>query len=129
MTRFRRFLLLPLLTSTSLIGCASDSTDTPTKLPQRGQLQWEDRFENGLSEWVIELERPGTVAASDGALEIDVPAGATLWFKRELHAPVEITFEATAIAAAGPNDRVSDIDEMFLVVGEMPEFLERPDGT
>lgn len=113
MTRFRRILPLLLLTSTSLtiVGCG---TEARGKLPQLGPLQWEDRFETGLGQWIVELEQPGTVAASDSALEIDVPAGATLWFKHELHAPVAITFDATAIAAAGPNDRVSDINVFWM---------------
>lgn len=116
MTRFRRILPLLLLTSTSLtiVGCATDRTEARGKLPQLGPLQWEDRFETGLGQWIVELEQPGTVAASDSALEIDVPAGATLWFKHELHAPVAITFDATAIAAAGPNDRVSDINVFWM---------------
>ncbi len=112
MTRLRRMLLFA-STSVMMIGCASERTEPPAP-PHRGHLQFEDRFENGLSQWVIELEQPGTVAASDGALEIDVPAGATLWFKHELHAPVAIAFEATAIAAAGPNDRVSDINAFWM---------------
>jgi hypothetical protein len=97
-----------------LISCASTPIAAPAEMPRLGSLQWQDDFDNGLDNWVIEIERPGVVTTSKGALEVDVPAGATLWFKRELFAPVTITFEATAIAADGPNDRVSDINTFWM---------------
>jgi hypothetical protein len=79
-----------------------------------GSLIAADNFENGLGQWVIELEQGGSVTAEQGTLEIDVPAGATLWFKQELISPVAITFEATAVDAGGPNDRVSDINTFWM---------------
>lgn len=97
-----------------LMSCASTPIGLPVSMPRLGSLLWQDDFDNGLDHWVIELERPGLVTTSKGALEIDVPAGATLWFKYELFAPVAITFEATAIAANGPNDRVSDINTFWM---------------
>lgn len=75
-----------------------------------GPLLFQDDFRNGLAQWAIELEQPGRVVAQDGALDIDVPAGATLWFRHELTGPIAIVYEATAIAAGGPNDRVSDLN-------------------
>ena len=65
---------------------------------------------HGLGNWVAELEKPGTVTFSKGVLEIDVPAGATIWWKHELAGPVQIEYEATMIARGGPNDRVSDLN-------------------
>src|SRR5687768_10063769 len=85
-----------------IAGCAGT--------PQLGAELARDDFRNGLAQWSIELERPGSVRAVDGVLDIDVPAGATLWFKPELSGPLAITFVATAIAAGGPNDRVSDMN-------------------
>lgn len=73
------------------------------------QILYEDHF-NNLDNWVQELEKPGTVAARDGAVAIDVPAGCTLWFKPELNSPVRIEYQATVISAGGPNDRVSDLN-------------------
>jgi hypothetical protein len=97
-----------------LVSCTTSPTTAPAKMPTLGSLQWQDDFDNSLDYWVIELEKPGTVTTSNGALEIDVPAGATLWFRHELTAPVAIAFEATAIAANGPNDRVSDINTFWM---------------
>lgn len=69
-----------------------------------------DDFRRGLGQWQVECEQPGRVTAHNGMLEIDVPAGATLWFRQLLHAPVAIDYSVTPVAAGGPNDRVSDIN-------------------
>lgn len=78
--------------------------------PTLGRLLHEDDFRGGLARWRVELERPGTIRATEGVLDIDVPRGATLWFEHELRSPVAIVYEATAVAAGGPNDRVSDVN-------------------
>jgi hypothetical protein len=48
--------------------------------------------------------------ASNGILHLDVPAGATFWFRPELRGPVLIQYETTMIQRGGPNDRVSDLN-------------------
>jgi hypothetical protein len=99
-----------------LAGLAAGCTVTSNARhsPRLGVELARDDFRNGLEQWSIELERPGTVRAADGVLEIDVPAGATLWFNHELTGPVAISFQATAVAAAGPNDRVSDLNTFWM---------------
>ena len=92
---------------TALFGAAALAADAPKRF---GPLLYQDDFRNGLAQWVVELEQPGLVAAQDGVLDIDVPAGATVWFRHELEGPIAIVYEATAIAAGGPNDRVSDLN-------------------
>jgi hypothetical protein len=47
-------------------------------------------------------------------LDIDTPAGLTLWFRPELVGPVMIQYEAQAISAGGPNDRVSDLNAFWM---------------
>jgi len=74
------------------------------------RLLYSDNFTAGLRQWVSELEKPGVVEASGGALQVDVRAGATIWFRHELRAPVAIEYEATMISRGGPNDRVSDLN-------------------
>jgi hypothetical protein len=71
---------------------------------------YSDDFNRGLNHWVAELEQPGTVEAKNGILQLDVPAGATVWFRPELRGPVMIQYEATMIRRGGPNDRVSDLN-------------------
>jgi len=64
--------------------------------------------------WILEAEQPARVIARDGVLDIDTPAGLTLWFKHPLTGPVEIEFDATAVAAGGPNDEVSDLNVFWM---------------
>ena len=95
--------------------CASCvAAPVSTDAPNLGALLASDDFNRGFEQWAVELEQPGSVRASDGVLDIDVPAGATLWFKQELSGPVAIVFEATAICAGGRNDRVSDMNTFWM---------------
>ena len=94
---------------------AATPTTAPASLPADAPFRTEkllhsDDFDRDLSNWSTELERGGSVAIRDGRLDIDVPAGCTVWFKPRLNGPVMIEYEATVIAAGGPNDRVSDLN-------------------
>jgi len=79
-----------------------------------GKLLFADDFRHGLDGWRVEMERPGTVTAKNGVLDIDVPAGVTVWFRHELEGPVMISYEATVVSAGGPNDRVSDLNSFWM---------------
>jgi hypothetical protein len=78
-----------------------------------GALLHSDDFADA-SHWVLESEEPARVVAREGVLDIDAPAGATLWFRDELTGPVEIEFAATAVSAGGPNDQVSDLNVFWM---------------
>lgn len=73
----------------------------------------QDDFCHGLGQWETELQDGGTVSAARGVLEIDVPSGATVWFKKRLEGPYVIEYTATAVSAGGPNDRVSDLNNFW----------------
>lgn len=75
-----------------------------------GELLFQDDFSSGVENWHSELQKDGTVRASNGALEIDVPGGCSVWLKRRLEGPLMISYEATAVSAGGANDRVSDLN-------------------
>jgi Domain of unknown function (DUF6250) len=77
------------------------------------QLQADD-FDHGMDNWVIEAERGGTVEAVHGQLNIDVPAGCTIWFKSQITEPVLIEYEARMVSAGGTNDRVSDLNSFWM---------------
>jgi hypothetical protein len=84
-------------------------------------------FGHGLKRWIIEAEKPATVTAKGGALDIIAPAGLTAWFKPELIGPIAIAYEAQAVSAGGPFDRVSDLNAFWMareVDGSSP--LTRP---
>ena len=44
------------------------------------RLLHRDEFRTGLGQWLVEAERGGSFSATDGILDVDSPAGATLWF-------------------------------------------------
>ena len=67
-----------------------------------------------MGQWQVEMEKPGTVTTKDGVLDIDVPAGVTVWFKQEIEGPVMISYVATVVSAGGANDRVSDLNSFWM---------------
>jgi hypothetical protein len=77
---------------------------------QIGGVIFSDDFHQGLAQWTPELEKGGRVEAHDGEMEIDVPAGCTVWFNPEITGPVLIEYDAICVKAGGPNDRVSDLN-------------------
>lgn len=91
------------LTVALLAGCAAHP----------GLLLHADDFVDARN-WVLESEQPARVIAQSGILDIDTPAGLTLWFKSRIDGPVTIRFEAQAVAAGGPNDHVSDLNVFWM---------------
>jgi hypothetical protein len=95
-----------------------------------GKLLFKDDFRS-LDNWHVEAEKPGQISAANGVLDIDVPAGVTLWFKPHLEGPLSIEFEATAVAEGGPNDQVSDLNVFWMannVDGLKPVFAHARSG-
>ncbi|GGW48873.1 Tat pathway signal sequence domain protein [Streptomyces galilaeus] len=84
--------------------------------PRHRRLIAHDDFRHGLGRWAVELERGGTVTASRGTLEVDVPAGATIWFKERLEGPYVLEYTAVPVSAGGVNDRVSDLNNFWNAV-------------
>ncbi len=73
-----------------------------------------DDFDAGLSRWHIEAEKPAKISAANGVLDIDTPAGVTLWFKPKLTGPIAIEFDATAVSEGRVNDEVSDLNVFWM---------------
>ncbi|MGA2581962.1 MAG: DUF6250 domain-containing protein [Tepidisphaeraceae bacterium] len=94
-------------------AAAQNPTTAPSITDPRftvGAVIYSDDFSTDTGHWVSELEHGGTVAIGGGKMEIDVPRGATVWFKPMLQGPILIQYQATVISAGGPNDRVSDLN-------------------
>ena len=104
-----RFVAALLLALTAILEPVDAEPVAPHPSLRFGAVLFQDDFRSGLSQWQIETERPGKIVANNGVLDIDIPAGATLWFKPQLTGPVAIVFDARAISAGGRNDRVSDL--------------------
>lgn len=81
---------------------------------RHAKLLHRDDFRRGLGEWIVEAEQPGQITAQGGVLDIDVPAGVTLWFRHELRSPVAIDYEVTAVSRGGANDQVSDVNAFWM---------------
>lgn len=65
--------------------------------------------------WVVEAEDPAAkVSETHGVIDIDSAKGITLWSPRKLSGPTTIRFEAMAVAAGGPNDKVSDLNAFWM---------------
>jgi hypothetical protein len=99
--------ILGLVLMAALLGCTCAA---PSAQFNRGKLLYSDDFNSPSGQWIPELENGGSVTEQKGKMEIDVPAGASVWFKPLLHGPLMIQYEATVISAHGPNDRVSDLN-------------------
>lgn len=84
-----------------------------------------DDFRHGLGQWRLEAASPrAQVAARDGVLDIDTPAGLTLWFHQPLSSPVAIDYDVRAVQAGGPQDAVSDVNAFW-----MAQDPAMPDGS
>ena len=78
------------------------------------QLIAADDFQHGPDLWKIEAEKPAIVTAQNGVLDIDSPAGISLWWKQKLHGPVVIEYRATAVQEGGANDHVRDLNAFWM---------------
>ncbi len=63
-----------------------------------------------LAAWHVEQMAGGDVIVRDGTLVIRDAAGATVWYREKLTAPVEISYDVTVVSRGGPFDRVSDLN-------------------
>jgi hypothetical protein len=82
----------------------------PPVRAESGRELTRDDFDGDLRQWVVEQMPGGTVTVRDGAMVIEDAGGCTVWLREKLTAPVEISYEITAISAGGPHDRVSDVN-------------------
>jgi hypothetical protein len=83
-----------------------------------------DDFRYGLDKWRVESAGAARVSARKGVLDIDTPAGITLWFLPELIGPVAIAYDVRAVAQGGANDAVSDVNAFW-----MASDVASPDGS
>lgn len=65
------------------------------------------------SQWKIETEQAASVTFGK-VIDIETPAGLSLWYTRELVGPVAIEFDALAVSEGGANDAVSDLNAFWM---------------
>lgn len=64
--------------------------------------------------WRVEAEQPARVAFAGGVIDVDTPAGVSVWYAKPIDGPVAISFEAMAVSEGGPNDAVSDLNAFWM---------------
>jgi hypothetical protein len=89
-----------------------------------GRILRRDDFRHGLGQWRIEAAGDAKVTAQDQVLDIDTPAGLTLWFLPELTGPVAIEYDVRAVCAGRPHDQVSDVNAFWMATDPAT-----PDGS
>jgi hypothetical protein len=65
------------------------------------------------ADWRIEAEQAAFVSFGE-VIDIEAPAGLSLWYTRELRGPVTIAFDALAVSEGGANDDVSDLNAFWM---------------
>src|SRR5450759_814599 len=83
----------------ALFALVAAEPDAPFRIVR---LLYSDSFAGGMNQWAAELEKPGVVEVKNGILHLDVPAGATVWFRPELRGPVMIQYELSLIHISEP---------------------------
>ncbi len=102
---------LPLISLVILLQSCYQNTKTDPGFIKKGLLCQDDFSSENTDDWVAELQDDlGNVAVKNGVLEIDVPKGATVWYKQKFEGDILIEYKATVIGKDGPNDRVSDLN-------------------
>ena len=80
-----------------------------------------------LTVWAVEQMPGGRVTSQGNALIIEDTAGATVWYREKLTAPVEISYDVTVVMRDGPFDRLSDLNCFWMAIDPPSPHL-RPGG-
>jgi rhamnogalacturonan endolyase len=120
-------ILLYLLLLTGCSALKNDGDDVPY---ERKELLYEDPFEeSNTADWVAESEDSFNLAdhIMQGALDIDVSKGITIWNTRKFTGDVLFEFKVTVVKGSGKNDRVSDLNCFWMATDpESPgDFFKR----
>jgi len=86
-------------------------------------IHFDDFSSDTLENWVSELQSPESshVAIINGQLDVDVSAGATIWFREKLAGDVLIEYEVTPVDNGGENDRISDLNQFWMATDPSSE--------
>lgn len=100
----------------SFAQCCSKDTACSVKQYSKGELLYQDDFENGMENWIAET--PGSpnskIETADGKLVVDVDDGATVWFNKKLSGNILIEYNRKVIMNNEHNDRLSDLNQFWM---------------
>src|SRR5688500_17191861 len=111
-------------------GCKSQSRQQAAVQYSIEKTIYEDTFDRAdTSDWVAESELPYALGKHivNGALQLDVASGITVWNRTLFKGDLMFEFEATVISAGGANDRVSDLNCFWMATDPLfpGRFFER----
>lgn len=69
-----------------------------------------------LDAWTVEQMPGGKVTIQGDALVIEDVGGCSVWYRRPLQAPVEISYDVTVVSRGGATDRVSDVNCFWMAM-------------
>jgi rhamnogalacturonan endolyase len=95
-------------------------------------LLFKDTFDKGIdtSNWIIEKAKADSevVTVKNGKLLIDTYGGATVWYKKELSGNILISYKRKVIVDGGKNDRLSDLNQFWMVTDPVKNKLFKASG-
>jgi len=111
--------------------CCSKDTACSVKKYTKGELLYQDDFENGMENWIAETPDSefSKIETVDGKLIIDVDHGATVWFNKKLSGNIMIEYHRKVIINGGHNDRLSDLNQFWVATDPQQETLFTRSGT
>lgn len=116
--RISKVYILLLFSFSCLFSCKSENEIRLGNIKAvKEKLLFEDSFEEGLNNWIVEKEPQGNseVNVEGGKMFIDVDGGATVWFKNMIEQDnVLIQYHRTVIMKNGENDRLSDLNQFWM---------------
>jgi len=77
--------------------------------------------------WSVEQMPGGRVTVRGDTLVIEDAGGSTIWWREQIQAPCEITYDVTVVSRGGPFDRLSDLN-CFWMAQDPKSPGQRPTG-
>ena len=123
--------LLIIILFVAIAGIAfAQQADSITK--QSKQLLFEDDFHLQVlsNNWLVETNEKDAPGYSivKGQLELNTEGGLTLWFKKELVGNIIIEYDRTILMDGGKNDRLSDLNQFWMVTDPQQKMFTRKGG-
>ena len=94
----------------ALFSCSSKKTIEIKGETYTSELIFEENFDKGLDNWVVEQMPKGSVENHKSKLEINDVSGCTVWLDHKFEGSIVIEYDVVIIQNGGANDRVSDLN-------------------
>lgn len=98
---------------------------------KKGELLYKDNFNQGLENWIKEIESSSnsTIKTNNEKIIINVGGGVTVWLNKKLSGNILIEYKRKVIMDNGPNDRLSDLNQFWMAQDPRRDNLFTRKGT